>query len=257
MILKLNFITVKILCILAFSSLLHSAQSQIVNVESKRSDNSQEAWHGSLNLSLNFTRNTDDVLDYGAKGTVQYLKQRHRLLVLSDLSRVVAGGTDFINKGYEHVRYNYDFGNKRHFSFEAFQQAQFNGIQRIDFRHLTGAGLRWNILENDSLKLWVGSLPMYEYEKLTTGIIERNFRQSSYVLFFVAFKKFEFQTINYYQPRLDYLSDFRFSSSNSIEFGVLSWLRFVTSLDLTYDSAPPAEVPDLVFTFRNAIKLEF
>lgn len=231
--------------------------AQIVNVESKRTENTQEGWHGSLNLSLNLTRNTTDVLDYGAKATVQYLKERHRLLVLSDLSRIVAGGTNFINRGYEHVRYNYDFGNKRKFSFEAFQQAQFNGLQAIGFRHLTGAGLRWNVLENDSLKLWVGSLPMYEYEELTTGIIERNFRQSSYVLFFIAFKKFEFQTINYYQPRLDYFNDFRISSSNNIEFGVLRWLRFVTSLDLTYDSRPPDAVPDLVFTFRNAIKLEF
>jgi len=233
------------------------SSAQIVNVESKRSGDAQEGWHGALNLSLNFTRNTGDVFDYGAKGSIQYLKKRHRLLVLTDLSRVVAGGTDFINRGYEHVRYNYDFGEKRKFSLEAFQQAQFNGIQRIDFRHLTGAGIRWNVLENDSLKFWVGSLPMYEYEELTTGIIERNFRQSSYVLFFVAFKKFEFQTINYYQPRMDDLSDFRFSSSNNIEFGVLSWLRFVTSFDLTYDTRPPAEVPGLVFTFKNAIKLEF
>ena len=245
--------------ILAFLLLAGASFSnaQIVNVESKRSGNKQEGWHGSLNLNLNFTRNTGDVFDYGAKGTMQYLKERHRLLVLTDLSRVVAGGTDFINRGYEHVRYNYDFGEKRNFSFEAFQQAQFNGIQRIQFRHLTGAGLRWNAVENDSLKLWVGTLPMYEYEELTTGIIERNLRQSSYVLFFIAFRKFEFQTINYYQPRFDDFSDFRFSSSNNIEFGVLSWLRFVTCLDLTYDSRPPVDVPDLVFTFKNAIKLEF
>lgn len=61
--------------------------AQIVNVESKRTEKTQEGWHGSLNLSLNLTRNTTDVLDYGAKATVQYLKERHRLLVISDLSR--------------------------------------------------------------------------------------------------------------------------------------------------------------------------
>lgn len=236
----------------------HSASAQIVNVESKRPGATQEGWHGKINLNFDFTRNTSDIISYGAQNNVQYLKDKHRLLVLNDISRVRAANADFINNGYEHVRYNYQIGAKRRFAFEAFQQAQFNSVQKISFRHLTGLGPRWNVVENDSVKLWLGSLPMFEYEELTTGIIERNFRQSTYLLFFFALPSgIEFQTINYYQPKLDNFSDFRLSHSSSFEFGILSWLRYNVSFNLLYDSAPPIDIPDLIFALRNGLAMEF
>lgn len=98
---------------------------------------------------------------------------------------------------------------------------------------------------------------MFEYEELTTDIVERNVRQSSYLFFFFARKKFEFQTINYYQPNLADFSDFRLTTGTTIELGILRWLRYVSTLDLTYDSKPPVEVPNVVFTLKNGIKLEF
>ena len=232
--------------------------AQIVNVESKRPGATQEGWHGNVNLNFSFTRNTSDIYSYGARNNVQYLEDRHRLLVLTDLSRVSAGDDDFINNGYEHIRYNLEFGRKRNFAFEAFQQAQFNSIQKIRFRHLTGLGLRWNVTENDSLKLWLGSLPMFEYEEVTTGVIERNFRKSSYLLFFFTLPKgLEFQTINYYQPRIDDFSDYRLSHTSTLEFGLLTWLRFNVSFNLLYDSRVPEGVPDLIFSLRNGVAMEF
>ncbi len=238
--------------------LVQLSSAQIVNVESKRGNRTQEGLHGNVRLNFNLTRNTTDIISYGAQNNVQYLKNRHRLLLLTDLSRVRAADADFINNGYEHIRYNLEFGKKRHFAFEAFQQAQFNSVQKIRYRQLAGAGLRWNVVERDSLKLWLGSLPMYEYEELTTDVIERNFRQSSYLLlFFVLPSGLEFQTINYYQPKLDDWSDYRISHSSTLEFGLLEWLRFNVSFNLLYDSKPPVDIPDLIFTLKNGLTVEF
>lgn len=230
---------------------------QIVNVESKRPGATGEGWHGNLNLNLDFTRNTQDVLAYGFKNKVQYQKKKHRVLVLADLSRIRAGGADFVNSGYEHVRYSYSLGESRRFAIEAFQQAQFNSVQKIQFRHLSGAGLRWNVLERDSLKIRTGTLPMYEYEELTDGSIERNFRESTYFLFYIQLKGMEFQTINYYQPKWDDFADYRWSSATSLEFGLLRWLRYTVTFDLLYDSRVPEGVPDLVFTLKNGLGIEF
>ncbi|MEX2596819.1 MAG: DUF481 domain-containing protein [Salibacteraceae bacterium] len=231
--------------------------SQIVNVESKRSGKKEEGWNGSIDLNFSLTRNTSDVLSYGGKTSNQYLKNRHRYLLLADLNRVQAGGDIFVNQGYEHLRYNYEFGEEKRLAAEVFQQAQFNSVQKIKFRHLSGAGLRYAPINQDSLKVWAGSILMYEYEELTTAAIQRNFRQSSYLLFYVAFKKFEFQTINYYQPKWGDFSDFRVSTSSTVEFGVLKWLRFTTGFELLYDSEVPEEVPAVVFSLKNGLRLEF
>src|SRR5690606_25341756 len=146
------------------------------------------------------------------------------------------GGDDFVNSGYQHIRYNFNLVQKRNSALEAFRQCQFYSVNLFAMRQLVTACLRCNPLERYSGKITVCCLPMHEFEMLTNGVIERNVRQSSYLLFFVTHGKFEFQTINYYQPRWDKLSDYRLSSFNSIEIGVLSWLRIVSTAELLYDS---------------------
>lgn len=248
-------ITGLLLCLFCANTDLYS---QIVNVESKRDGSvSQEGWHGNLSFNLSFQRNTSDILTYGNKSTVQYQKNKHRLLLLTDLNRVQAAGSDFVNQGYWHGRYNYHIDKQNRFSAEVFQQMQFNSVQLIQFRYLTGAGLGWNAVDTDSLKFRIGTIPMYEYEELTTDVIERNFRQSTYLLFFIRLKALEFQTINYYQPKLTEFNDYRFSSSSSVQFTIRRWLKYNVSFDLLYDSKVPNSIPDLVFTFRNGLGVEF
>jgi len=247
----------RIVLILCFGLLSVPLVAQIVNVEGKRNQLDQEGWHGTVDLNFDLTQNTKTVLTLGARTNVQFLKGRHRVLLLADADRDAANGTNLVDRGYNHLRYNFEFGQKRRLAFEAFNQVQYNSVQLIQYRHLIGAGLRFSLYQTDSLKLWMGSLPMFEYEELTTDIVERNVRQSSYLFFFFARKKFEFQTINYYQPNLADFSDFRLTTGTTIELGILRWLRYVSTLDLTYDSKPPVEVPNVVFTLKNGIKLEF
>lgn len=234
------------------------AFSQIVNVESKRPGSTDQGWHGNFDLNVDYTKNTSQVLKFGTKNSIQYLKNEHRVLLLTDMQRTKAGGTNFINNGYEHLRYNYDLGKKGHFSVEAFQQAQFNSVLKIQLRHLTGAGIRLNFWDNDSLKFWMGTLPMFEYEILTTNIVSKNIRESSYLLFYKQFKNgVEFQTIGYYQPRIDWLGDYRLSNNTTLEFGLLSWLRFRVGFDMLFDSNPPADIPQLIFSVKNGLMAEF
>ena len=233
-------------------------RAQIVNVEAKRGAiDEQEGWHGNINFNLSFQRNASDILTYGNGSTIQWQKNKHRLLLLTDLSRVQAAGADFVNQGFWHGRYNYHLDEKKRVSVEVFQQAQFNSVQLIQFRYLSGAGLGWNVLERDSLKFRVGTLPMYEFEELTTNVRERKFRQSTYVLIFFKLKMLEFQSINYYQPKITELSDYRLSSSSTIEFTLRSWLKYNVSFNLLYDSKVPATIPHLVFTLRNGLGVEF
>lgn len=53
----------------------------------------------------------------------------------------------------------------------------------MKFRSLTGTGLRFTLVNNDSLKtrLYIGVLYMFEYEEETTGKINRDHRNSNYI----------------------------------------------------------------------------
>lgn len=237
--------------------MIGTAQAQIVNVESKRGDGLAEGWHGNVNLSLSFQKNVSNILTYGNDSKVQYIKNRHTLLLLTDLNRVKAAGENFVNQGYWHARYNYFFGERQRVAFEAFQQMQFNSVQLINFRYLSGAGIGLRLVENDTLKLRAGTLPMFEYEELTTGAIERNIRQSSYLLFFIDLGSVEFQTINYYQPVIGRWSDYRLSSASTMSIELRKWLRFNVSFDLLYDSSVPESIPALIYTLKNGVGVQF
>ncbi|MEZ4721650.1 MAG: DUF481 domain-containing protein [Flavobacteriales bacterium] len=248
---------IRVLLLVVFPVFTATVEAQIVNVESQRPGATDDGWHANINLNLSFQRNTTDILTYGNKSMVQWQQNRNRLLLLTDLNRVQAAGADFVNQGYLHARYNYHLDQKKRFSIEAFQQLQFNTVQLIELRYLAGVGPSWNVIEHDSLKFRVGSLPMYEYEELTTDAIERNIRQSTYLLFFIDFGFCEFQTINYYQPKWGQWSDYRLSSANTLEFTIRTWLKYNVSFNLLMDSGVPAGIPELVFTFRNGLGVEF
>ena len=233
-------------------------QAQIVNVESKKDGAlAEEGWHGNVNFNFSFVRNTTDILTYGNRSTVQWKKERNRLLFLTDLNRVQAAGADFVNQGFSHIRYNYQFKKHKKFSSETFQQAQFNAVQLIDFRYLVGSGISWNAIESDSLKFRIGSIPMFEYERLTTSEVDKSVRLSNYVLFFIKFDSFEFQTINYVQPKVSEVSDIRWSSISSLEFSIKTWLKYNISFELLKDTEVPQGVPEVVFTFQNGLGIEF
>lgn len=234
------------------------ANAQIINVESKRGDLKKEGWKGSIDFNLDYTRNVSEILQYGNKTTVQYLKDRHLLLILADLYRVQAGGTDFVNNGYEHVRYSYALNDKRRLAWEVFEQMQFNSVQKITFRALLGTGPRWNVFRGDSLEMSLGSLPMYEFEELTDGTIERNFRLSSYLQFaWILNKSFQYSNITYFQPAIGRWNDYRLSHESTIELRITRTLRYKITANLLYDTNVPIEVPDFIFTLTNGLSIEF
>jgi putative salt-induced outer membrane protein YdiY len=246
-----------ILILLCFSEAL---SAQIVNIESKRLGERDEGWNGSVELGLNLIKNTKEIWQINNRIRVQHKKRKHSILLLTDFKMVKADEADFVNKGFEHIRYNLAFNDStRKIVLELFEQAQFNKIQKIDLRILAGGGLRIKVLETDSTSISFGALGMYEHEQLIDDEgLNQDIRLSNYLSFDFQFTKtFGLNTITYFQPMVSNFQDYRLSSESALRFKISDRLTFRVIYNIINDSQPPPGVPKTNYSLKNALKFSF
>ncbi len=231
-------------------------QAQIVNIEEERLEE-KEGLSGRVDLGLTFTRNTQDVLQFSNAVHVQYKRKSSTFLLLNDLAVVRTDNEDGVNRGFQHLRYNFH-KKDRVIGYEAFAQHQFNKLQKINLRLLGGAGVRANFIKTDSLNLSFGLAAMYEHESPQEFPEENRVRASSYLAFgWEISKNVKFTTTSYYQPDVEDFNDFRISSQSSFQFKVNDHLRFRVTFDLVYDSDPIPGIPETNYTLQNGITYKF
>ena len=162
-----------------------------------------------------------------------------------------------LNRGYQHIRYNYAYN--RRLIPEAFVQAQYNQIWKIDLRFLAGAGPRLRILQSDTAHLYFGALLMYEYEQISNGIeFNRDLRFSAYISGRYHFNPWvQLDHITYFQPRVDDFYDYRMSTETSLRFGITTKLGFKTTFSLSYDSRPPDDLQNTFYSWINGLSFQF
>lgn len=234
------------------------AKGQIVNIENKRLYAQETGWEGRVGLNVSYIKNTNEIYQVGGRFRIQYHADRHTALWLSELNFVKVGESDFLNNGFEHLRYNYAIQDSGRLVFEAFRQMQYNKVQKIRLRSLYGAGLRYNLINRDSAQVNIGCLPMVEFEDLTTNENNKHIRLSSYLSFdFQLNKSFGINSITYYQPDIGNFKDFRISNESSLRTKITEQLDLKIIFRVTYDEKPPSEVPQNTIYLLNSINFKF
>lgn len=235
------------------------ATAQIVNIENKRIEGSTQGFFGSADLNLNFTMNTKQLLQIGDKLKVGFTKDKHHAFLITDHSFVKSQDDSFINKGYEHLRYNYELNDSGHVVFEAFQQGQFNKIQRIDLRLLLGSGIRFNIIRQKNYELSFGTGFMGEYEQLTDNAgYTADFLSTSYLSFDGQFSEnIGFNTISYLQPKLTDVGFYRFANESYLRFRVNKYLSFKIVYTVTHDNRDIEGVRKTNYILKNTLSFQF
>lgn len=245
--------------ILALSLLLGiSSQAQIVNIENKRLDGKEEGFDGSVDLNLNFTMNTKQLLQIGDKLRLGYTKNRHHGLIVTDHAFVKSNDDDFINRGYEHIRYNYTLKDSGKIVYEAFQQGQFNKIQKINLRLLLGTGFRFNIIDREKYQLSFGTGIMGEYEELIDFGNSRDILSTSYLSFDGQFSEsVGFNTISYLQPKLIDRGNYRFANETYVRFKINKYLSFKVVYSVVHDSRDIEGVRKTNYILKNTLSFKF
>jgi len=256
------FMKFRLLLILIFASFC--SYSQVINIEKKRFSSNEKKLQGNIDLSLNFIKSTKDIIQGKNNLKLQYYKDKTTYLFFNDITIMRVDTLSYLNSGFQHLRYNYDFSNNWLIA-EAFTQIQYNKVQKLQRRFLWGTGARYRIVDTTNVSLFVGTSAMYEFELLldnSEGNSGSNafdaFRGNIYLsLNFNIKENLRFGHITYYQPALSYFSDYRLSSETSMRIKISTKLTYKVSFNFSYDSDPPDEVQNLFYSLNNGISYIF
>ena len=231
--------------------------SQIVNIENKRLGKG-EGFSGNIDLNLNFTMNSKQLLQIGDKLKVAYTKKKSHVMLLTDHSFVKSEGEDFVNRGYYHVRYNLTLKDSGRVDWEVYQQGQFNKIQKINLRLIGGTGFRFGLLKHKKYDLNIGTGFMGEYEELIDNGVSRDVLSSSYLSFDGQFAEgFGMNTITYFQPKMIDFGNYRLANETQLRFKINKYLTFKVIYSLAHDSRDIPEVRKTNYILKNTLSFKF
>jgi hypothetical protein len=234
-----------------------TSNAQVINIEQERIKTDTTGWAGSTKISFQYTKNGPDLWTGGAYAHVQYKTKRSLYLSLTEYNLTKGSGSDFVNAGAQHFRYNYKI--KDWFLAEAFTQAQFNKVLKVKIRWLLGAGPRFKVISTKPFCLYAATLYMYEHEELyDTNIVNRNNRLSSYLAFTLKIKdNLSLLHTSYYQPKVNQFSDYRILSQSDLKISISKHFSFLFSYLYTYDTFPAIGVPKETHYFGNSLEVTF
>lgn len=236
-------------------------QSQIVNIENKRLSTSKDGFSGNVDLNFNLTYATKQIIQLGDLAKVAYRKEKHYAMILIDHALVMTNTDDeVVNKGFEHLRYNYAIGDSNRVVFEAFHQGQFNKIQKINLRLLVGSGFRFNLINQANYVLSVGTSLVGEYEEMDVEAYDytSDILSSSYFYFDGQFtENFGLNTIFYAQPKFIDLGQYRLASETQLKFKINKFMSYKVVYTLNHDSRHIEGVRKTNYTFKNTLSFKF
>ncbi len=271
-----------IISLLHFFVCINIIQAQLVNIEKVRREQ-KEGFQGSANIALNLNQNVKQIFSFRNDVFLQYTKNTNTFMFINDINLMFVTDNDerenLINQNFQHLRYNYTFKESDFITYEFLLQRQENRIKFLDFRFITGTGLRFRLINNENIRLFLAPLFIYETEiekhteDLTrqTSLIKGNF----YVNFLVKINDFlSFNTVAYYQPAfIDFnkydgfepVKNFRIAGESGFDFKI--WedkLVFSIVFDFSYDSSPPNlffleydKEYMMFYTISNSIRFNF
>jgi len=242
-----------------FLSLSLFTQAQVVNIEKKRADTTKTGWQGTVNLSLNLIKNTNQITIGSNSLQLQHYKDRNTYLFFNDITVMEINKQSYLNSGFQHIRYNYDLKDSNNiFIVEAFTQIQYNKIQKLQRRFLWGGGMRYILFDRKKFSLYAGTSFMYEFELLLDESYSDLIRLNSYLYFNYQYSDaFSIDHITYYQPSITDFDDNRVSSETSLNFKINKHWKFKSYFNLNYDARPPKDIPNMFYCFNNGISYSF
>lgn len=240
--------------IILFFFLSNQAFSQILNVESLRKVTDTTGFSGSIGADFSLKRDANKFIELGSDALIQYKMHKHLVLWKNELNFKNVDGNRFQNSGVSHLRYNYRF--QPQIAIEIFAQAQYNKVNKINFRGLLGIGPRFKLSKSEDYKFYLGTHLMYEQEELSDEItpIQREFRNSSYLSFSLfPSSRATIVSTTYYQPKLRNFKDYRVSSETSAVINIFAKFSLKTSYMFIYDQYPAEGVPTSQYELKTGV----
>lgn len=242
-----------IVCIIFLTSGL---DAQVVNVEKARHKTDTTGISGSVALNGSYLKIDEAIWTLNGAIDMQYKSSRNLYLMVMDYKITRSGDQSFQNSRFIHFRHNYEVSN--FFRWEAFTQLQDNKVSLLQSRWLIGTGPRVKLIPYNDFRLYVGLIPMYEFDKDTEGVINRDWRFSQYISFSLAIQdRMKLIATSYYQPIFSNWKDYRNFNEIQLSIKILKHLNFLSHYTLSYDRYPPANGPKFMSEFLTGFSVQF
>lgn len=222
----------------------HTTFSQIINVEKSRKVTDTIGFAGGLSLQGSYLDNEGEFIDFSIYPDVQYKTEKDLFLLIGGYSLTKTDGVDFRNSGVLHLRYNRKVNPI--IRLEAFQQIQNDAVNRIDYRYLSGAGVRMKLVDVEFLKTYLGITPMLELERAEepSFAFQRDLRLSNYLSFTLFMNdNVALSSTTYYQPVVNQFIDYRLLNENRMGVNLGKRTSFDLISKYIWDNEPPIEAP--------------
>lgn len=231
-------------------------KAQVVNIEGRRFMNDTVPWTGFVNFRFNVAESGQRSLNLGINGAVQHIDGRDRYIFINDLALSQVETNSFVNTGFQHFRYNYKYDPR--WTGEAFVQAQYNKPLRLDLRLTVGAGPRFTAVNDDRVRVNLGTALMLENEHISGGAVSTMGRSSTYSSATLKFTNMaSLTTVVYYQPKVFDASDHRIAVEGGLLLNVNKHTTLESRLNLLKDSAQPEGVSPLTYSWNNFFGFRF
>jgi len=262
-----------ILIILGMVLSTESVNSQ-VNTESMRKHDHELGSHFMVGANLSFIRGNSSIFQSRLKSRWDYVLEQGRFFVMVDHKISSKDDQIFINQGFGHLRGVKALNHR--LQTELYLQQEYNEFINLQSRNLVGLGLRFNNRDitqasssSSKMAIVLGMGLMFEQEKMdggpqgvlgdpVHGELASLLRSSSYiVLNWSPAPMLTLGSTSYYQVDTKRFADFRILSQSQARLGLTEKLSLDLTLNLRYDSEPPANIMDLDLEFSQGLTYTF
>ncbi len=260
---NLNLNTLIIILLIIFYGSLTNAQ---INTEQFRENISGHGFKGNAGLEFGLNSGNSNYISVSGNMRLDYYEEDYHLFLVSNYEYKEGNDEKILNHGFAHLRCDINLNTKT--SWEIFTQIEFNDLIALNERSLLGTGFRFDVLKyfhqedsTSAFKIFLGIGAMYENEiyNAQPGTITKDLiRSTNYIDIYWRINDIvNFSLVNYYQPYVKDISNYRLLTDASVQFKISSNLTFSVHLLNRYDNKPVTKLKKDDLELRNGITLAF
>ena len=216
-----------------------------------------------VSVSYNGSRGNSTTDQLNVSPAFILLKKKNDFKLFGGYSLLSESGEGILNSGFVHLRHNYKISNRIK-TFE-FYQLQFDDVLLLNKRELWGAGLRYSVIQKDSLDLnfELGLMKENEVLNKTALLPGEDYLVKSFRITFVnSFKWFinkhiKLNNVIYYQPSISNFRDYRILNDISLATSLIGKIELVTAFTIRYDNKPPGSLQNLDSALNVGLNIKF
>lgn len=258
--------------VLGFLLAFQSGFCQILNLQNSKIEKDSSLVKGNFTASFSLYNRSAaadspvEFIGYNIKSSVAIFPKNSRISLINSFNYLRINDNDFLNTGFQHVRFSMFEDRKLH--PEAFGQYQYDNFRGLAPRILGGVGLRIDLIKKDNFSLFAGPGVMVESESWQVPGSETGeqidvsfFKSTNYIgLRWDVNDNFDINSINYYQTTYDrdagvwrnrYNVDLNFNTKISERFGINN------SFSLAYEDKPIVDITQTIYSFTAGVNFSF